>query len=150
MPNFENLKKKLAVDASKTIPVDLGFITKDGEPAVILHVLPAGTTNKALHRAALEDAGNRPKARRAANLSPEQQVREFAEGMERDRVLYANHVVKGWENVFGDDGVAVPFSAKECEALLRALPDDLFGILQTVCNTPDNWRVVDGAAIAKN
>lgn len=68
-----------------------------------------------------------------------------------DRRLYAEHVVTGWTDVVDSQGKEVLFSVVECEAFLRALPDNIFdrarafaGDLSNYTDVPASMDVLAG------
>jgi hypothetical protein len=146
MANFTGLNK-LAVSPDKTAEYTFPFsLTDDPKQAVVLVCVPAGQANKPLINAVLK-------------LQAKRQVREVTtaesidEGLARQVLLYPKYVVKGWKNVFDDDGKPAAFSVEECQKFLGMLHEkardylvEFFAWAQDL----DNWRAEDAEAVAKN
>lgn len=131
-PNFSNLAA-LTVRADREI--DFVFALIEGEPR--LKVRPATEANRPYFNAVLRSSGKGLlKRMRGGRLNAE----ALAESRAQDRKLFAEFVVRGWENVVDGDGVAVPFSRENVEGFLEALPADLFDELRAFCSNPDNFR----------
>lgn len=60
-----------------------------------------------------------------------------------DRVLFPEHVIIGWENVFNDNNESVPFTLENCRDFLNALPDYIFDEVRGFFTNPENF-VTDG------
>lgn len=137
MADFSHLSQKARDTA------DYVFYAVNGEP--ILVVKFAGESNKPYFNEVLRRADHYRQRKTKVN------VEVLRDNRDRDRSLYPKHVVTGWKNVVDRDGKPVTFTQTDCEAFLRALPDDEFDGLREFCRDAANFRdVADGGAIAGN
>lgn len=127
--------KHIEVDPTKTARFTLGGTGVDGAPDVVLICRPATEDNKAYTNARLKAAQGIVRA--GANVGVTQSVIE--ESRERERELYAAHVVKGWENVCDTDGKPVECNERTVLEFLEALPNWLFDDVRTFCRHPNNF-----------
>lgn len=111
-----------------------------GEP--VLHVKHAGESNKDYFNEQLRHAEHLQKRRAKLN------VEIVKDNRNRDRDLYPQYVVVGWEKVLDKDGNEVPFNAPDCKNFLKALPDEEFDNLRDFCREPYNFRKVNESAAA--
>lgn len=107
-------------------------VTVDYGDAGKFRIARAGGSNKA-HSKALE----------AVNRKYRNQFRlEIVEEDESRKILaevYANTVILGWEDVYDEDGKAIPFTPANCIKLLLDLPD-LFADIREMASTAALFR----------
>lgn len=132
------------LSVKKRDTAEFTFYAIDGEPTLI--VKHSGETNKKYFNEVLRRAEHFQK--RKAKIS----VEMLADARERDRVLYPKHVVTGWKNVVDKDKVVVPYTEDDCEAFLRAIPDEELDGLREFCRDASNFReaTIDAAGAAGN
>jgi hypothetical protein len=65
------------------------------------------------------------------------------------REVFVNSILLGWENVQGEEGSIIPFSAANAIALFKQLPD-LYFELQTQSQNAALFRLEETESIAKN
>ena len=122
---------------------DYTFYNVLGEPTLTVRF--AGESNKPYFNEVLrrQEHYHRRKAKINVDI--------LKDNRERDRGLYPKHVVLGWKNVKDKVGAVVTFNQEDCEAFLRAIPDDEFDGLREFCRDASNFReIADGAATAGN
>ena len=133
MPRFNFAH--IEVDGRKTARFTLGGTGVNGAPDVVLICKPATEENKAYTNARLKAAQGIVRA--GANVGVTQSVIE--ESRERERELYAAHVITGWENVCDLEGKPVECNASTLREFLDALPGWLFDDVRTFCRHPNNF-----------
>ncbi len=145
MSDFSHLGA-LDVMSSTTAEYTIFQISVNGiSPTLIL--APATEANESYFNAAMRQSGKRMKAVRAGNLNP----KVLEEQRELDRKLFPRYVIQGWRDVTDAAGNAVAFSAEECEAFLRQLPNWLFDEIRMFASDAANFvDTVDIEVIAKN
>lgn len=148
--SFDHLK---SLDVShRTARCSLSFQTKLPEPGEdvdypVLIVKPATEANRAFANEQLRMTKKTAPAIRAGAVN----MAMIAETRDNDRDLYAKHVVVGWEGIYDSNGEAVPFSHRECELFLKALPDWAFDEIRNFCTTSQNFvEQIATEVIAKN
>lgn len=105
-----------------------------GEPSV--NVLSAGEENKPFFNAALRVHNEQDSKKKLS-------VGQLQMGRDRDRILYVDHIIKGWcVPPLDSKGVAIPFSRDVCLEFLRAIPDDVFDGLRRYCSDTSNFRIL--------
>lgn len=71
-----------------------------------------------------------------------------------DRVLYAEHIIKGWSGVTDKSGKTVPFTKAACKEFCEKIPswifDDIRGFAQNPTSFTDLEDLDDGGDIGKN
>lgn len=136
--------KALGVQPEKTSAYTLldvdGYAKEDKDRADPRHPTlvgkHAGDQNKRL-RAAIS-AANAKRVRGRARGEESDEERGLW-GLELARSLWPMHVFTDWSHVYDDEGDLVPYSSAACEALMRALPDDLLaGVIRYFLN-PRNF-----------
>lgn len=143
MSRFDQLKK-LEVSGTKTARMTLHAL--ESEPVLIL--APATEENKPYFNGLLK--------RNARNLTRIQSrtitVSVTKENRDEDRRLYAEHVVRGWENVLDSQGNQVPFDKEVCLEFLTALPGYIFDDVRVFATNPRNFtdEVVDHEEVSGN
>lgn len=138
--NFDYLAKYDVGDNT----VDYELYQLDGTP--VLKLAPATADNKAYQNAMFR---SRNAVRRATSKKLTQA--QIDEGIERNKKLYAEHVIKGWSGVTDSSGNEVPFSKAACAAFLRSLPDWIFGDIVMYASEPENFiETIDTEEVAKN
>lgn len=147
MANYDRIKKLLVADdqtAEYALPICL---SDDPTKPVVLICIPAGTNNKALTNAGLKMAQARPKKTRFDHD-------DLVVARGDNATLFPRFVIKGWRNVFDDDGrTAVPFSPDECEKLLRLViqvDGNAFDDFCAWARELSNFRPDTTEAVAKN
>lgn len=144
MANYDHLRKQLTVDKAPrpyVFPLALG---PDPKKRLTLHCVPAGTQNKELTNASLKRRAQQP---RAGTLTAE----TLDDAMLAVAELYPEHVIRGWENVFDDEGKPVPYSVEECRKVLgivQELAPDHLTEFASWAQELDNFRAAE--AVAKN
>lgn len=140
--NYEHLR----VDRNRTARFTLGGTGVDGAPDVVLVCKPATEDNKAYTNARLKSAQGMVRGATNAGVTPEM----LEESRDRERKLYADHVIKGWENVVDASGAPVPCDGKLVLEFLEALPGWLFDDVRGFCRHPNNFFPdrPDAAAVA--
>lgn len=153
---------KYRVTGGETQEYDLGLVLgyrknkagEDEEVTAVLIVAPAHQMNEGYLNDVLRKAREAQEAsgRKAPpKLSVSQQIVKAAEHREDERALYAKHVIKGWRNVFDDEGKEPAFSEAECLTFLQqVLDDEMFDRLRAFCVNPDNFRATAAEVLAKN
>lgn len=98
----------------------------------VLHLAHMGRANKAWFNArmalsakgmaaAVKGKNTKAKAMSAATEFATKEASSF----DRDRELMPLYIIKGWDNMFDDDGSQVSFSKESAAELLAELPDDV-------------------------
>jgi hypothetical protein len=135
MVDFSNIQK-LSPAADALSQVEIPIITKDGADYVVLTVLPALSMNRpflnaqAKFSSAYQRLTSRKKELGAADL----------EKLRSDgRKQFAQHIIRGWENVFDAAGNEVTFNETNCFDFLMALPDSAHEDLVEFCMDADNF-----------
>jgi hypothetical protein len=129
MSNFSYLKKLEVKD--KTTKYTIFQI--QGEPSLILK--PANESNKTYFNAILKRSRSNMRAIQAGHVN---QVM-IAEAREKDRDLFPQCIVMGWENVKDAEGKNVPFNREACTEFLQALPDWLFDEIRNFASNSANF-----------
>ena len=140
---FSNKLGKRAVKKGATadfILHDVGPMIEDGETPV-LRVKPATVINRGYSDAGVKALAPYMKAKRMTTS-----LAAAARDAQRD--LLADHVLIGWEHVYGDDDQVAPFSVENAHKFLEALPDHIFDDLLAFCSDISNF--VSEADIAGN
>lgn len=141
MANFDNLKA-FDVKTDASVKYDITEIRMGDSKTPSLMVQPATEANKPFARAQLARSNKRVRAAGGRGVSL-----EAIEGTrDDDRTLYPRFVITGWENVFDTDGSPVPFSVKNCEEFLTALPNWIFDGVRGFCTNPSNFAAVTDPA----
>lgn len=149
MSQFGQLKK-LAVPRSQTKDLPLEIVLKAGGQPVILEVLPATQQNEAYWNALVKSPVTKKMAKGGVPTA-----RQLAASQAEDVALFANHVIRGWKNVFDDAGVAITFTTAACLDFLQMLLEnapDIFGTIRGYVGDLGNFRDVtlDGEQLAGN
>lgn len=139
MSLYKMFKTEEAIEKTG-IRVTYGSNSKGAEIAI--HVGRAGGKNEAFQRVA--DHVLKPYRRQISGetIDPKQ-LRSLM------MIVYARAVVKGWEGVEDENGVAIPFTEENCVKLFEDLPD-LFADVQANADQLSNFRKEDLKAEAKN
>lgn len=145
MANFANLGFKSKDTAIFTL-YGVELVGSDGQARTpTLTVRHAGESNKPYFNEMLRRAEHL--ARRKAKVT----VELIKDNRERDRDLYPQHVVIGWNDVVDASGHPVSFNKEDCKTFLSSLPDDMFDELREFCREAQNFReTTDGGAAAGN
>jgi hypothetical protein len=133
--DFSHLSKLSARGRTAQWPMPL--IDPDNKmPSVpSLTVKPAGPPNRPYFEENLKAIQSSRVGFGPKGLSP----RALDKMRESDYVLFAKHVVTGWESVANSAGQPAQFSRENCEAFLRALPAEMFDELRAFCLQPSNF-----------
>jgi hypothetical protein len=115
----------------------------DGSPKLVL--APATEANKPFLNAQLAYANSR-----GARSMRKVTSNKIEEAREKDRELYALHVVKGWKGVQDTDEKEVPFDSENCLEFLKALPDWIFDEVRAVASEPQSFTELDREGLAGN
>lgn len=129
MANFEHLSK---LDISEDVTVDYPLNNLKGTPT--LKLAPATADNKPFFNEVLRlsRVNKTPKAKSVS-------YDLVQSGRDRDRELFAKHVIKGWAGVIDSDGKEVPFSLSNVQSFLTALPDWIFDEIRDFSGVPENF-----------
>lgn len=131
MADFSHLKQH---EASQE-PVDYPLYEIDGD--IALKVVAAGENNKGYFNALLRSQGSsRGRAKISAKTISQETLDSFRD---EDKKLYAQHIIKGWENVVDSSGKKVKFSVKEAESFLEQLPNWIFDGIRKFCSDIGNF-----------
>jgi hypothetical protein len=141
--SFDHLTKLEVRGKTQRFPIP----ALEGDDMVLI-VLPATEANKPFFNKQLKQTqtqgGLRNKRR---NLND----RDLEMQRESDKALYSRYVLTDWENVFDDDGQAVPFSVEAAAEFLDKLPNWLFDDLRFFCTSPNNFiELMDVEEKSKN
>ena len=109
----------------------------EGDPSLV--VATALETNKNYYNAVLRKAKKNLRRIRSGTVSAEQ----LREQRDDDRVLFAKHVVKGWNNLVDSKHKPVPFSEKNALSFLKQLPDWIFDEVRSWCGDANNFLAED-------
>lgn len=127
MTDFSHLKQ-LEITGTAQYPLT------ELEGCPILIVKPSGETNKEYFNALLRatGAGKRQKKRKvdAAMVS---EIRN------KDKALYPQHVIVGWEGMKDANGDGVPFSSDAASDFIAQLPDWVFDGIRAFCGEPESF-----------
>lgn len=143
MVDFSNLKRQ-QVSAQSTAKFELFDI--EGMEGAALIVVPATRTNKPYQAKVVKIMA--PHNRRLASGKVSADFINSFRDTQKD--LYAEHVVKGWENIHDAQGNAAPFTKENCKSFLEALPSHLFDQLVGFCEDDSNFRDYAPEDVAKN
>lgn len=148
--SFTKLKKAFAVTLDKTARLTLYAVNqgpnRDAPPW--LDLLPATEANKPYYNARLKAEMNEPAFRAAARGVTTVETKLASRRI--DVELFPEHVIRGWGNVFDDEGKEVPLSAgaaKEYFGMLDWLFDEVRDFAKVETNFTDG--VLDTDATAK-
>jgi len=139
MPKFK-ISDKYAL-SSGTVAYRIPYI----DEKIFLYLMPATQANKAFFNAQIltfKQDGSRKKVVNSGVLD---------ETRDSDRRIYAKHVVKGWDGVEDENGIAL-FTPEACLDFLNQLPDWLFDELRTFATEPSNFLAtpIDTEGLGKN
>lgn len=114
--------------------------------AIVLHLLPGTKDNRPFRNTMLLLSMDEKK-----NPSPEA-VDLASMDKKEDRLIeiMAKHVIRGWSNVFDDDGAPVPYSEEAAIDLLSLLRTEFDNIVKFAVDDANFIEPVDIAAVAKN
>ncbi len=143
MSDFSYLDK-LQVNDNVIIDFELDDIP--GEP--ILKISPASEGNKPYFNAVLKGSMSRIKQIKGRKIN----TKMIESNRNEDRVLFAKHVIKGWEGIKDSKGKLAEFNQDNCLSFLKALPDFIFDKVRNFAADPVNFceHQVDIEEIAKN
>lgn len=133
MSKFAHLKA-LKVDGTKTVRYELSEITVNGVSPVLL-VAPATDANKPYFNAMLKRVAATKKRPRGGAIT----MAFIDESREEDIQTYAEHIIKGWEDMIGADGKPIKFSVDECKEFLEAIDTWIFDGIRAFCVDPKNF-----------
>ncbi len=146
MSRFGRLKQ-LEVEG-KTIPFELpeAHVELFCEDIPVLHLAHMGRSNKDWFNArmalgtssvAKAVAG---KTGKAARKAADDIATKEATRLDVDRDLIPAYVIKGWENLYDDEGKPVEFSTEEAGELIGQLPDDIVERMRMEAMNLENFR----------
>ncbi len=146
MVDFKNIEAQEVKDGAKAEFVmdglDLGL---PDSPVLIL--APAGALNKMYHREALRNNRQFDALIGGRKLSPKM----LDDMRAADVVLYAKHVVKGWNHIVDSEMKKVSFNVSNVTDFLRALPMRHFEQVRSFCLDAENFvDAPDLVAMAAN
>lgn len=127
---FTHLKKYELDDE----PVPYPLFHLDGEPKLFLR--PATEKNKAYHNALLKRNAKLAQRFRAGTRVTREMLQE---NRDHDKVLYAKHVIVGWEGIKDDSGSEVSFTPDLCRQFLAELPAWIFDDVRLFAVNPANF-----------
>jgi hypothetical protein len=115
-------------------PVPYTLYQLDGEPKLFLQ--PGTEVNKPYHNALLKRNAKLAQRFRAGTKVTREMLKE---NREHDKILYAKHVITGWEGIVDDDGNEVAFTPEVCRQFLAQLPDWIFDDARVFATNPANF-----------
>jgi hypothetical protein len=108
----------------------------EGQPYLVLS--HAGDSNKP-YMNAVARATTRAVRGKRQSPSAERVQQRIKEDRDQDRVLFPDHVVKGWGNIPGANREPVEYSRAACKELCAKLPDWLFDRMRQYAGNPLNF-----------
>lgn len=114
--------------------------------AIVLHLLPGTKDNRPFRNTMLLLS-------MAEKENPSQDAVDLATmDAKEDKLIaiLAKHVVRGWSNVYDDDGAPVPYSEEAAIDLLSLLRTEFDNIVKFAVDETKFVEPVDIAAVAKN
>lgn len=108
--------------------------TRVNDCPVTLICAPATEANPPYFNALLKEAGT--KRGRAATVKDVAGLKDL---QEKQRKLYAEHVVQGWEGIKDSTGVDVPFDRALCHTLFESMTSYDLSDLILFCSEPLNF-----------
>lgn len=140
MADFSNYVNPITKDRT----ADFTFVNLAGQPRLTVRF--AGESNKPYFNEVLRRGEHLQRRKVKVSVDTIQGLRD------RDRELYPKFVVMGWPVAPVDKaGSRAPFTVENCEAWLRAIPDEEFDELREFCRDPHQFRdVADGEAASGN
>lgn len=130
MPDFSQFDRLRMTEESTAV---YRLHQLEGEPT--LTVAPALEANAPYLNALLKQSKDSNRRLQALGASPA----ALEASREDARVLFARHVIRGWNGVVDSKGAPVEFSEQNCLAFLRALPAWIFDAIQSFCTRPTNF-----------
>ena len=125
--------------AKKLQKYDLPFESAPGKQACLI-VAPATEDNIDYYNALLTATS---KGNVRVQLKKKITAATMDDNREMDKKLYAQHVIKDWENIVDSKGEKVPFSFENVYSLLTALDDSvskaIFTDLRIFCSSFENF-----------
>lgn len=115
-------------------PVEYVLYQLDGDPAIQLQ--PGTEVNKPYHNALLKRNAKLAQRFRAGTKVTREMLKD---NREHDKVLYAKHVISGWDGITNDEGEEVPFTPEACRQFLAMLPDWIFDEIRVFATNPANF-----------
>lgn len=109
--NFSQVHKKELIDFK------LPLVGDDGKPSFLI-IAPATEDNPEYYKEIIELSSTRTFRDLATGDITEDKEKA---GRDKDKQLYAKHVVKGWRNIQDTDGNDVPFSYENVLELLNVI-----------------------------
>ncbi len=144
---FEQIKVQTA--SRDFVKYTLHGIKAGSDKPIVLHLAQAGEPNKPYFNALLRIQKQPDRVARSKRGAAGITYDTFPEQREEDKVLFSQHVVRGWENVMMN-GEAVPCSPEQVMNLFNALPFDVMDDLRDFAKEPANFRETDVEGLAKN
>lgn len=129
---FSKLAEALSIKKDATAE----FTIVQARPEIVLVCRPATQVNSGYYNDALRDID--VELRRAKGQQTDAATLEASR--DKDRVLFAKHVIVSWRNVFDDDGKEVAFGAVALKEFLEKIPPDIFDEVRVFCKEDDNFR----------
>lgn len=145
MANFSHLKT-LEITPETTGRFTIHKITVNGKTPTLIGK-PAGQSNKSYFNALLKAGTKNAQALRAGKITSAM----IDENRDKDRELYPQHVITGWEDMLDGDGTELTFNKKDCAAFFQHLPDEVFQQVRDFYDNSDNFvEALDITVKAKN
>jgi len=144
MVNFGNLKK-LNVPAKGTSKYTLSQLGGDVEPVLILAC--ASESNKEYFNALLKQSAKLMQGSKAKQIS----AGLVKSNRDNDKILYATHILKGWEHIVDIDENSVEFNLENSIDFIKALPDWIFDEIREYASNVHNYiEMMDTEGVTKN
>lgn len=140
--------KKLRITPDQTSPCDVPELGPDA----VLHLAYAGEVNKEYFNArfgegiaAAAKAAERPSQARKAIKKIVKKEGDSKAARERDRTLYAQYVIKGWDDVLDDNDETPPYTVEDMQTIIDNLCSDpstvpIFDRIRGHANDALNYR----------
>ena len=143
MADFSHLQQ---LNISTQSTVDFPMYQLAGEP--VLKLLPASESNRDYFNALLRKTSAKGKRLQKKVFTAEM----LKDAREEDRIMYAKHILKGWEGITDKEGNDVPFTEGEALGFLSSLPDWIFDEIRAFASDIQNFieNPIDVEEKAKN
>lgn len=110
---------------------------------IVFHVLPATLDNQAFRNEVLVlSMAAKPDAPEAVTTE------SITKSEDRDIDVFARHVVRGWDNVYDDNGQPVPYSVESAIELLNIVRSEFYK-LRSFATDPRSFDPIDVEELTK-
>lgn len=135
--------KSLSVEG-KTYPFELpeAHVPSFCERVPVIYLAHMGRGNKEYFNARMTMGANGmvKAARKKSQSEIEEAAMKEAISLDRDRELIPAFVIKGWDDLYDDDGNLVSFTTAEAADLISQLPDDVIDRMRNDAMDVQNYR----------